>query len=124
MAECTEPSWGFLTNHAQVLVCIAQDSGLRLRDIAERVHITERTVHRIVTELDAAGCITRERTGRRNHYKIHAQFPIPDPIAGEHNVRALLAIRTVERTSEPQARWSGSISSHVQSPSRAQRGRR
>lgn len=61
MAECTEPSWGFLTNHAQVPVCIAQDSGLRLRDIAERVHITERTVHRIVTELDAAGCITRER---------------------------------------------------------------
>jgi predicted transcriptional regulator len=97
MVDGTEPSWSFLTNHAQVLVCIAQDSGLRLRDIAERVHVTERTAHRIVTELDAAGCITRERTGRRNHYTIHAHFPIPDPVAPEQNVRALLAIRAGER---------------------------
>jgi DNA-binding MarR family transcriptional regulator len=104
MVTRTEPSWGFLTNHAQVLVCLAQDPGLRLRDIAERVHITERAVHRIVTELDAAGCITRERMGRRNHYTINTQFPIPDPIAGEQNVRALLTIREDERTSGPQAR--------------------
>jgi hypothetical protein len=97
MVEGTEPSWSFLTNHAQVLVCIAQDSGLRLRDIAERVQVTERTAHRIVTELDAAGCITRERTGRRNHYTIHTHFPIPDPVAADQNVRALLAIRAGER---------------------------
>lgn len=99
MIEDTVRTWGFLTNHAQVLVCIAQDSGLRLRDIAERVQITERAAHRIVTELDAGGYITRERNGRRNRYTINAHFPIPDPIAGEQNIGALLEILTGERTS-------------------------
>jgi DNA-binding MarR family transcriptional regulator len=87
---------GFLTNRARVLVCIAEDSGLRLRDIAARVQITERAAHRIVTELDAAGYITRERNGRRNHYTINAHAPIADPIAGEQNIRTLLAILTGE----------------------------
>jgi predicted transcriptional regulator len=85
---------GFLTNRARVLVCIAQDSGLRLRDIAARVQITERAAHRIVTELDADGYITRERNGRRNHYTINAHPPIPDPTSGEQNIRTLLAILT------------------------------
>ena len=63
MLEDHARRWEFLTNHAQVLVCIARDPGLRLRDIAEGVEITERAAHRIVTELAAAGYITRERTG-------------------------------------------------------------
>ena len=60
-----------------MLVCISQDSGLALRDIAEPVGITDRAAHRIVTELDAAGYITRERNGRRNHYTINAHSPGP-----------------------------------------------
>jgi uncharacterized membrane protein len=84
--------WEFLTNHAQVLVCIAGDPGLRLRDIAERVEITERAAHRIVTELAADGYITRERTGRRNHYTVNAHLPIPDPVASQRNVGALLDV--------------------------------
>jgi DNA-binding Lrp family transcriptional regulator len=86
--------WDFLTNHAQVLVCIAGDPGLRLRDIAERVEITERATHRIVTELAAAGYLTRERTGRRNRYTVNAHLPMPDPVAGQRNVGALLEVLT------------------------------
>jgi DNA-binding MarR family transcriptional regulator len=94
MAEEPAPGWAFLTNHAQVLVCIAHDPGIRLRDIGERVGITERAAHRIVAELDAAGYISRRREGRRNHYTINAHFPLPDPIARERNIGELLAILT------------------------------
>jgi MarR family len=94
MTESTAPGWAFLTNHAQVLVCIANDPGIRLREIGERVGITERAAHRIVVELADAGYITRERNGRRNHYTINTHFPLPDPIAREQNVGELLAILT------------------------------
>ena len=94
MAESTAPGWAFLTSHAQVLVCIARDPGVRLRDIGERIGITERAAHRIVTDLADAGYITRERNGRRNHYTINAHHPLPDAVARERNVGELLAILT------------------------------
>jgi MarR family len=93
-----------LTNHAQVLVCIARDPGIRLRDIGERVGITERAAHRIVVELVDAGYITRGRNGRRNHYTINADFPLPDPIARERSVGELLAILTDQPASNPDGR--------------------
>src|SRR6201982_2327291 len=92
MSEHAAPGWAFLTNHAQVLVCIARDPGVRMRDIGERVGITERAAHRIVVELADAGYITRERNGRRNHYTINAHFPLPDRVAREQNVGELLGI--------------------------------
>jgi MarR family protein len=105
MVDSTSPTWTFLTNHAQVLVCIAHDPGVRLRDIGERVGITERAVHRIVVELAAAGYITRQRHGRRNQYTINAHFPLPDPIAREQNVGQLLEILTATHGSQrPVAR--------------------
>jgi DNA-binding MarR family transcriptional regulator len=94
MAENAAPGWTFLTNHAQVLVCIARDPGIRMRDIGERVGITERAAHRIVGELADAGSIARERNGRRNHYTINAEVPLPDPTARQQNVGELLAILT------------------------------
>src|SRR6478609_11325749 len=94
MAESVAAGWTFLTNHAQVLVCIARDPGIRLRDIGDRVGITERAAHRIVVELADAGYITRERNGRRNRYTVNAHLPLPDPIAREQNVGELLAILT------------------------------
>src|SRR5579884_3613240 len=100
MPDGTIPNWTFLTNHAQVLVCIARDPGIRLRDIGERVAIIERAAHHIVAELADAGYITRERNGRRNHYTINAHFPLPDPIAHEQNVGELLAILTATDGSE------------------------
>jgi DNA-binding Lrp family transcriptional regulator len=94
MAENTTPAWTFLTNHAQVLVCLARDPGIRLRDIGERVGITERAAHRIVVELVDAGYIRRERNGRRNRYAVNAHFPLPDPIARERSVGELLTLLT------------------------------
>src|ERR671918_1660489 len=84
--------WSFLTNHARVLLCIAQDAGVRLREIGEAVGITERAAHRIVTELADAGYVSRRRVGRRNHYTIQADLPVPDPLARGQNVGELLAI--------------------------------
>jgi hypothetical protein len=92
MAETTTSGWAFLTNHAQVLVCIARDPGIRLRDIGERIGITERSAHRIVVELADAGYIARERNGRRNRYTINAHYPLPDPVADDQNVGELLTI--------------------------------
>ena len=107
MAEDTAPSWRFLTNHAQVLVCIAHDPGVRLRDIGERIGITERAAHRIVTELAAAGYITRQRNGRRNHYAINTRLPLPDLILREQNVGELLEILTATHRSEPRVDRTG-----------------
>jgi DNA-binding IclR family transcriptional regulator len=94
MTEDAPPEWSFLTTHAQALVCIAHDPGIRLRDLGDRIGITERAAHRIVTELAAAGYITRERNGRRNHYTINSHFPLPDAVARERNIGELLEILT------------------------------
>jgi hypothetical protein len=92
MSRERSPSWSFLTNHAQVLLCIAQDSEIRLRDIGEAVGITERAVHRIVDELSTAGYISRRRNGRRNNYTVQSHLPLPDPLARDQKVGDLLAI--------------------------------
>lgn len=100
MVDNRSPGWTFLTNHAQVLVCITHDPGVRLRDIGERVGVTERAAHRIVTELAAAGYITRQRNGRRNHYTINAHLQLPDPVLHEQNVGELLKILTFSHGSK------------------------
>jgi hypothetical protein len=92
MGQDGTPAWSFLTNHAQVLLCIAQDPGIRLRDIGQAVGITERAAHRIVVELAAAGYISRKRNGRRNHYTIQPHLPLPDPLAREQKIGDLLAV--------------------------------
>jgi DNA-binding MarR family transcriptional regulator len=97
-AEPTK-NWSFLTNHARVLVCIAQDPGIRLREIGEEVGITERAAHRIVSELADAGYISREREGRRNRYSVQAHLPLPDPIAREQKIGDLLAILVAQHRS-------------------------
>jgi predicted transcriptional regulator len=92
MRQDGTPGWSFLTNHAQVLLCIAHDPGIRLREIGEAVGITERAAHRIVVELAAAGYISRERNGRRVHYTIQSDLPLPDPLARKQKIGDLLAI--------------------------------
>ena len=84
--------WSFLTNHAQVLLSIAHDPGIRLREIGETVGITERAAHRIVTELADAGYISRTRKGRRNQYAIQSHLGLPDPLAREQKIGDLLAV--------------------------------
>jgi DNA-binding MarR family transcriptional regulator len=75
----TDHSWRFVTNHAHVLECISVDPNTRLRDIAESVGVTERTVAQIVNDLELAGYLTRTRTGRRNRYEVHDQLPLRHP---------------------------------------------
>jgi predicted transcriptional regulator len=92
MTEDTAHRWKFLTNHAQVLACIAHDPGVLLREISERVGITERAAHRIVTELTDGGYITRERNGRRNQYTIQPGLPLPDRLGRVQRISDLLTI--------------------------------
>ena len=66
-------SWTFLTNHTQVLLCIARDPHVRLRDVAEDVGITERAAQRILADLVDAGYVERARVGRRNEYTINRE---------------------------------------------------
>jgi predicted transcriptional regulator len=100
MAQAAVPTWSFLTNHARALLCIAQDPGIRLREIGEAVGITERAAHRIVGELADAGYVARRRNGRRNHYTIQAHLPLPDPLAREQRIGDLLAVLARPRLAE------------------------
>jgi hypothetical protein len=101
MSVETEPAdWSFLTNHAQVLVCIAREPEVRLRDLGDQLGITERA---------DAGYITRQRNGRRNHYTINAHLPLPDPIAREQNIGELLNILTVTHASPRPAERTATI---------------
>jgi hypothetical protein len=86
------PSWTFLTNHARVLLCIAHDPGVRLRDIAARLDITERTAYGIVTDLTQAGYIVKQKDGRRNRYQIQTHLPLPEPSSQERTLGEVLAL--------------------------------
>jgi uncharacterized membrane protein len=82
----------FLSNHGQVLLCIAREPGVRLRDVAERVGITERAVQRIVADLEEGGYLTRVREGRRNRYEVHADHPFRHPVVAHRDVSGLLKL--------------------------------
>lgn len=99
MNSTTSPKWTFLTNHAQVLLCIADDPGTRLREIGDRVGITERAAHRIVGELEDSGYISRKRNGRRNHYTIKAHLPLPDTVARQQQIGDLLGVLSDQHSS-------------------------
>jgi len=89
-----DANWSFLTNHARVLVCIARDQGLRLRDIADVLGITERTVFGIVTDLTEAGYVVKEKTGRRNRYRVQHHLPLRQPGGRESTIGELLGLLT------------------------------
>ena len=84
--------WSFLTNHGRVLLCIAHDPGVRLRDIAATVGITERSAYGIVTDLSAAGYVVKQKDGRRNRYQIQAHMPLPEPASRQLAVGEVLAV--------------------------------
>lgn len=75
-SEDAKSSWTFLSNHAHVLLCIAADPEIRMRDVAMRVGITERAVQRIVAELEEGGYLTVTRNGRRNQYTVNTSLPL------------------------------------------------
>ncbi len=87
--------WTFLSNHAHALICLAEEPTARLRDLAERVGITERAVQSIVTDLEASGVITRIREGRRNRYEVHPEVPLRHPVEAHRTVGDLLSMAGV-----------------------------
>lgn len=85
-------TWGFLTNHAHVLLCIARDPQSRARDIAEQVGITERATQRILADLIADGYITRTKIGRRNLYKVNPQGHLRHPVVRDLSIGPLIEV--------------------------------
>lgn len=92
-------NWTFLSNHGHVLVCLAGDPDVRLKDVASCIGITERAVQQIVADLEGSGIISRHRVGRRNHYEVESGVALRH--AAEHGVRVgtllepLLAVRAL-----------------------------
>ena len=84
--------WHFLTNHAHALLCVTREPGMRIRDIATCVGITERAAHRIVSELVEEGYLERHRIGRRNFYEVHPEQPLRHPLERDHTVGELLSV--------------------------------
>ncbi len=91
-AAAVPQSWTFLTNHAHVLLLLARDPSLTMRETAATVGITERAVQRIVLDLERAGYLVREKEGRRNRYEVRAERPLRHPIEAHQSVAALIAL--------------------------------
>jgi hypothetical protein len=98
-------TWRFVTNHAHVLQCLSGNPKARLRDVAETVGITERSVATIVRDLEAAGYLTKMRVGNRNEYEIHAELPLRHRQHRHHTVGEL--VRFLEPPAEDEPPRSG-----------------
>lgn len=85
-------NWTFLTNYAHVLLCIAADPEIRLKDVADKVGITERATQRIVADLLASGYLLSEKSGRRRHYRINGDLPLRHPVEGHNQLSKLLRL--------------------------------
>ncbi len=84
--------WSFLTNHARALVCIAHDPGVRLREIAAELDVTERSAYTIVTELAQAGYVVKHKDGRRNRYQIQKHLPLREPDGHQRTIGEILDV--------------------------------
>jgi DNA-binding IclR family transcriptional regulator len=84
--------WTFLTNHARALVCIAHDPGVRLREIAATLDITERSAYAIVTDLADAGYVVKQKDGRRNRYEIQKHLPLGEADGHQRTIGEILDV--------------------------------
>ena len=107
--------WSFLTNHARVLLCIAHDPGLRLRDMADELGITERSAFAIVSDLTEAGYVVKERDGRRNRYSIQRHMPLPDSTGRERTVGEVLNL-LADRKSRPRSNGHERSGNRIRDP--------
>jgi len=82
--------WTFLSNHSHVLLCLCEDPEATLREVADRVGITERSVQRIVTDLESGGYITRTRDGARNRYEVHTGVRLRHPVEMHRTIGDLI----------------------------------
>jgi DNA-binding transcriptional ArsR family regulator len=114
--------WSFLTNHARVLVCIANDPGVRLRDIAASVEITERSAFSIVTDLVEAGYVIKDKQGRRNRYRIEGDLPLPEGVGKERTIGEIVGLLTetgAAGSGQPPGRSAASQRKPVTRPRRS-----
>jgi len=100
-------SWNFLTNHARVLLCIARDPGVRLRELAAGLGITERSAHAIVADLTAAGYLAKQKHGRRNRYQIQEHLPLPEPASQQPAIGDVLALLAGQHEAEGNGSAAG-----------------
>lgn len=89
-ASSLATTWTFMSNHAHVILCIAENPKSRTRDLAMKIGITERAVQRIVAELEAAGYLSHDREGRNNHYTVHTDLPLRHPVEQHCGVSSLI----------------------------------
>ncbi len=106
--------WTFLTNHARALVCIARDPGVRLRDIAATLEITERSAYAIVTDLSEEGYIVKQREGRRNRYHIQADAPLRESVVQKRTIGEVLDL--LAEASVPDLRAGSAYEWHACEP--------
>ncbi len=93
-------NWGFLTKHGRALVCIAHDPGVRLRDIATELDVTERSAYGIVNDLAEAGYVVKDKDGRRNRYQVQAHLPLREAIGREPTIGEVLELLVDSNTSK------------------------
>ena len=115
-SDGTAPGWTFLSNHAHVLIALATEPELRLREVAARVGITERAVQKILRDLEEQRLVARERVGRRNRYRLHLEQPLRHPLEAHRSVRELIEL--VKGTARPRSSAVRGV------PGSSRRGRR
>jgi DNA-binding transcriptional ArsR family regulator len=113
--------WSFLTNHARVLVCIANDPGARLRDIAAKLDITERSAFSIVTDLVEAGYVIKDKQGRRNRYRMQGDLPLPEAVGRERTIGEIVALLVDTQTAGSARLPNRSAASPKRPPTRDRR---
>lgn len=110
MAGHNQSGWTFLSNHSHVLVCLWRDSGMRMRELAQAVGVTERAIQRIVADLTEAGAISKCKEGRVNHYEVNLDFALRHPLESHATVRDLIGAvassPNSDHVAEPQSRAS------------------
>ena len=90
MAE--RPPWTFITSHGAILLEVARDPDATVRELADRSGVTERQAHRILSDLAGEGYVTRERIGRRNHYRVNQDAQMRHPSVAHHRIGDMLSI--------------------------------
>jgi hypothetical protein len=116
--------WSFLTNHARAMVCIAHDPGVRLRDIATALGITERTAFGIVSDLTEAGYVVKDKDGRRNRYRIQDHLPLPEAVGRERTIGEVLGLLIDTRAPETAQLSDGNAAPDGPAPARGKRSPR
>lgn len=90
VSEHADRHWTLLTNHGRVLLLVAQNPESRIRDLADAAGITERTAQMIITDLEHAGYVEKQRVGRRNAYSVIRSRPFRHQAESGHTIGELI----------------------------------